>query len=114
MHKNRDALHCLEQYLVVDVIHYAMNNNWQQYLINMAMTYEKGQVEGGPFCLQWISVIFKVNIQVWSFVANNFVSYSSAYLRCNHIFNIMSFRTDTLHIHYHTMIEKYVRNSQQV
>jgi len=62
MHKNQDALHCLEQYLIVYVIHYAMNNNWQQYLINMAMPYEKGQVEGGPFCLQWISIIFKVNI----------------------------------------------------
>lgn len=42
MHKNQDALHCLEQYLIVDVIHYAMNNNWQRYLINMAMSYEKG------------------------------------------------------------------------
>lgn len=112
MHKNQDALHCLEQYLVPDVIHYAMNNNWQQYLINMAMPYEQGQVEGGPFCFQWISVMFKVNIQVWSFVANNFFSYSSSYSTCNHIVNIMSFRTDTSHIHYHAMIQKYVHNSQ--
>ena len=113
MHKNKEALHCLEQYLIVDVIHYTMNNNWQQYLINMAMPYEKGQVEGGPFCLQWISVIFKVNIQLWSFVANNFVSYSSAHSRCNRLVNIMSFKTDTLHIHYHAMLQKqYDHNSQ--
>jgi len=114
MHKNQEALHCLEQYLVVYAIHYTMNSNWQQYLINMAMSYEKGQVEGGPFCLQWISVIFKVNIQVWSFVANNFVNYSSAYSRCNDIVNIFSFMTNTSHIHYHAMIQEYVHNSQQL
>jgi hypothetical protein len=39
---------------------------WQEYLVNMALPYEKENVEGGRFCLQWISVIFRVNIQVWS------------------------------------------------
>ena len=110
MHRNQQALHCLDHYLIVDVIQYTRNRNWQQYLINMAIPYEKGQIEGGPFCLQWISIIFKVNIQLLSSVTSNFVNYSSINSRCSLIVNIMSFKIDTLHIHYEPMIQKQYDN----
>jgi hypothetical protein len=39
--------------------------NWEEYLVNMALPYEKGNLEGGIFFFQWLSIIFRVNIQVW-------------------------------------------------
>ena len=62
MNSNQQPLHCLKHYIIVDVIKYTGNRNWQQYLINMAIPFEDGQIEGGPLCLQWIYIIFKVNI----------------------------------------------------
>ena len=50
----QDALHCLQKYLLNDVIKKGKKRvaNWKAYFINMAMSYEKGGVEGRPFCLQ--------------------------------------------------------------
>lgn len=65
--KHKDALDCWKIYLTDNVVQdQPMVGNWQAYVINMAMSYEKGKVEGEPFNLQWTSIIFKVNIQVWS------------------------------------------------
>jgi hypothetical protein len=60
---NQKAFDCLHQHLPTDLIQSMSTlGSWQQYLIHMAMPYEKGNIEGGPFCLQWISIIFRVNI----------------------------------------------------
>jgi hypothetical protein len=45
------------------------------YLINMSFPYEKGNIEGGPFYLQWVSIIFQLNIHVSSSLAKNIVNY---------------------------------------
>jgi hypothetical protein len=64
---NQKALCCLHQHLTPGLIQNMPEvGSWKVYLINMSMPYEKGNIEVGPFCLQWISIIFKVNIQVWS------------------------------------------------
>jgi hypothetical protein len=39
---------------------------WKEYLVNMALPYEKGNVEGCSFYFQWLFMIFRVNFQVWS------------------------------------------------
>ena len=78
--------------------------SWQQYLVNMAMPYEKGNVEGSRFCLQWIYIIFRVNIQVWSAL-----SYGTVHSYCIHsnydrTIDIMSLKTNMPHIHYQPLI----------
>jgi hypothetical protein len=64
---SQQAFNCLHQHLLPYLIEsMSIIGSWQQYLVNMAMPYEKGNVEGYTFCLQWISIIFRVNIHVWS------------------------------------------------
>jgi len=68
------ALHFLNQHLMPDVIfNMTIINSWQAYLVNMVM-HKKGKIEGGPFYLQRISIIFNVNIQVWSSRTMNILS----------------------------------------
>jgi hypothetical protein len=74
----------------------------------MEMPYEKGKIEGGAFCLQWISFIFNVNIQVWSLHGNNIVNLYSANSNCDKTIDVLSFETHTVHVHYEPLLrEKY-------
>jgi hypothetical protein len=62
---NHNAFRCLHQHLTLDVIQSVrVVGNWKTYLINMSMPYENGNIEGSPFCLQCVSMLFQVNIQV--------------------------------------------------
>ena len=81
-----------------------MFGNWKAYIINMAMPYEKGKVESGSFCLQWTCIIFNVNIQVWPLVTRIIAYFYSTQYNSNQIYNIISFETITIHIHYEPLI----------
>jgi len=70
----------------------------------MAMPYEKGNVEGDRFYLQWLSIIIRVNIQVRLALSDGiFHSYciDSNYDRK---IDIMLLKIDTPHIHYQPFI----------
>jgi hypothetical protein len=100
-----NAFHCLHQHLSCNVIHNSeIIDNWQEYLVKMAMPYHKGKIEGGPFCLQWIAIIFNVNIQVWSSHCNNIVTLYSARSNCHRTIDLLSLATDTFHVHYEPLI----------
>lgn len=77
MGRDENALHFLEKHLTSETIQsQTMVAGWQQYLINMAMPYEKGAIQGTSFCFQWTSIIFNVNIQIWSFTNKTIVNYT--------------------------------------
>jgi hypothetical protein len=62
---NQQAFRCLHQHLSPYLLENMLAIGiWQEYLVNMALPYEKGNVEGCRLCLQWMSIIFRVNIQV--------------------------------------------------
>ena len=78
MARRNDALNCIEKHLTNETIQsQTMVASWQQYLINMGMTYEKGGVEGTSFFFEWTLIIFNVNIQIWSFTTKTIVNYYS-------------------------------------
>jgi len=105
MGSDEDALHCLEKHLTNETIQIqTMVAGWQQYLINMEMPYEKGVVEGTSFFFQWTSIIFNVNIQIWSFTNKTIVNYYPSKTNCNRPYNILSFKTSTSHIHYEPLL----------
>jgi hypothetical protein len=98
-----NALHCLHQHLPCNVIHNSeIINNWQEYLVKMAMPYHKGKIEGWSFCLQWIAIIYNVNIQVWSSHCNNIVTLYSARLNCHRTIDLLSLAIDTFHVCWHS------------
>jgi hypothetical protein len=102
-----NAFHCLHRHLSCNSIHSSeMANDWQEYLVKMAMPYHKGKIEGGPFCLQWISIIFNVNLQVWSSHCNNIVTHYSTRSSCAETMYLLSFETDTFHVHYEPLIRE--------
>jgi hypothetical protein len=70
----------------------------------MALPCEKGNVEGSIFCLQWLSSIFRVNIQVWSALPDGTVH--SWFIDSNYdrTIDIISLKTDTTHIHYQPLM----------
>jgi hypothetical protein len=60
---NQQAFMCLHQHLCPYLVENMSSvGSWQEYLVNMALPYEKGNMEGCRFCLQWLSMIFRVNI----------------------------------------------------
>ena len=70
----------------------------------MAVPYEKGNVEGGRFCLQWISIIFRVNIQVWSALPDDIVHSWCIDSNYDQTIDIISLKIDTPHIHYQPLM----------
>jgi hypothetical protein len=70
----------------------------------MALPYEKGNVEGGIFCLQWLSIIFRVNFQVCSALPDGIVHYWSIDSNYDRTIDIISLKTDTKHIHYQPLL----------
>jgi hypothetical protein len=72
----------------------------------MSMPYEKGNIDGGPFCLQWVVIIFQVNIHVWDSLANSIANYYNAHSNYDKTIDVMSFETNTSHIHYEPLVRK--------
>jgi hypothetical protein len=68
------------------------------------LPYEKGNIEGGPFCFHWVSIIFEVNIQVWSSIAGSIVQSYIIHSKSDKTIDIMSFEIDTSHIHYEPLV----------
>ena len=66
----------------------------------MALPYEKGNVEGFIFCLQWLSIIFRVNTQVWSALPDGTVHSWSIDSNYDRTIDILSLKIDMTHIHY--------------
>jgi len=66
----------------------------------MAMPFEQGGIEGGSFCLQWAEILFKVNIQEWSFVTRSIMNYYQCNNFLSQTYNIVSFEIDAFHTHY--------------
>jgi hypothetical protein len=71
------------------------------------MPYKKGKIEGGTFHLQWISIIFNVNIQVWSSHSMNILSLYPARSTCDKTVDVLSFETDPFHIHYEPLLTEH-------
>jgi hypothetical protein len=78
--------------------------SWQEYLVNMALPYEKGKVEGVRLCLQWLYIIFRVNIQVWSTLPDDSVHSWCTDSNYDQTIDIISLKTDTPHIHYQPLM----------
>jgi hypothetical protein len=72
--------------------------------VNMALPYEKGNMEGCRFCLQWLSMIFRVNIQVWSSLPDGTAHSWFTDSNCDRTIDILSLKIDTTHIHYEPLL----------
>jgi hypothetical protein len=70
----------------------------------MALPYEEGNVEGGKFCLQWLSIIFRLNIQVWSTMSDGIVHSCCINSKYDRTIDMISLKTDTPHIHYQPLM----------
>jgi hypothetical protein len=70
----------------------------------MALPYEKGNMEGCILCLQWLSMIFRVNIQVWSPLPDVSVHSWVIDSNYNRTIGILSLKTDTTYIHYEPLL----------
>jgi hypothetical protein len=108
---NQQAFRCLHQHLLP----YLLENmptvgTWQEYLVNMVLPYEKGNVEGCSFCFQWLSMIFRVNFQVWSALPDGTVHSWFTDSNYDRTFDILSLKTDTTHIHYEPLL-RHIRGS---
>jgi hypothetical protein len=112
---NQQAFNCLHQHLLPYLLESMSTiGSWQQYLVNMALPYEKGNVEGGRFCLQWLSIIFRVNIQVWSALSDGTVHSYCIDSNYDRTIDIISLKTDTPHIHYQPLIRNTTSSGSTV
>jgi hypothetical protein len=103
---NQQDFSCLHQHLSPYLLECMSTiGSWQQYLVSMELSYEKGNVEGGIFCLQWLSIIFMVNIQVWLTLSDGTVHSYCIDSNCDRTIDIISLETYTPHIHYHPLMK---------
>jgi hypothetical protein len=102
---NQQAFRCLHHNLSPYLLeNMSAIGSWQEYLVNMALPYEKGNVEGCRFYLQWFSIIFKVNIHVWSTLPDDTIHSWSIDSNYNRTIGILLLKTNTTHIHYHPLL----------
>jgi hypothetical protein len=88
--------------------------SWKEYLVNMALPYEKGNVEGARFCLQWLSIIFRVNIQVWSALPEDTVHSRCIDSNYDQTIDIISLKINTPHIHYQPLMGNTIGSGSTV
>ena len=70
------------------------------------MPHEQGKIERGPFCFQWVCIIFNANIRVWSSNNRTVTSLYSSNTNYSETYDIVLFDTETYYIHYDPMIMK--------
>jgi hypothetical protein len=88
--------------------------SWKQYLVNTTLPYEKGNVEGDRFYLQWLSIIFKVNIQVWLALSDGIVHSCCIDSNYDLTTNIISLKTYMPHIHYQPLMRNTTSSGSTV
>jgi hypothetical protein len=60
---NEHSFRCLHQHLYPYLVeNMSAVGSWQEYLVKMVLPYEEGNMEGCRFCLQWLSMVFRVKI----------------------------------------------------
>ena len=60
---SEQAFRCLHQHLCPYLVeNMLVVGSWQEYLVNTTLPYEEGNMEGCRFCLQWLSMVFRVKI----------------------------------------------------
>jgi hypothetical protein len=78
--------------------------SWKEYPVNMVLPYEEANMEGCRFCLQWFSMVFKVNIQVWLTLPVGTIHSWVTDSNYDRTIHIPSLKTYTTHIHYETLL----------
>jgi hypothetical protein len=102
---NQQAFSLLHQHLSPYLLeNMSTIGSWKEYLVNMALPYEKGNVEGGRFYFQWLSIIFGVNIQFWSALLDGTIHSWSIDSNYDQTIDIISLKIDTTHIHYQLLM----------
>jgi hypothetical protein len=102
---NQQDFRCLHQHLCPYLVENMLAvGSWHEYLVNMALPYEKGNMESCRFYLQWLSMIFRVNIQVWSPLPDGTVHSWVTDSNYDRKIHILSLKTDTTHIHYEPLL----------
>jgi hypothetical protein len=68
--------------------------------VNMVLPYEEANMEGCKFCLQWLSMVFRVKIKAW--LASPAKTIHSCVIDSNYnqTIHILSLKKYTTHIHY--------------
>jgi hypothetical protein len=112
---SQQAFSCLHQHLLPYLLESMSTiGSWQQYLVNMEFPYEKGNVESGRLCLQWLSIIFRVNIQVWSDLLDGTVHSFCIDSNYDRTIDIISLKTDMTHIHYQPLMRNTTSSGSTV
>ena len=63
MHNDSFAIRCIKQYIEIDIQQGLPRVvDWKAYIENLALPYEKGNIEDGIFTYDWIAYIWDIEI----------------------------------------------------
>jgi hypothetical protein len=79
--------------------------DWQAYIENLALPYEKGNIEGGIFTYDWIAYIWDIEICIWSVETTTMLTRFHSMREASRIFNVIRFRTNKGHFHFEPLQE---------
>lgn len=100
------VLNCIEKYMNEHAImQFPGIVDWQGYIVQLAMPYEKWKIDGGIFVYDWIQHILNINVCIWFVDTLATVAKFHGFEKDAMIFHVMQFGTSVGHLCYEPLKE---------
>ena len=87
------AIRCIEQYINIDILKDVPRiANWKAHIFNLALPYEKGNIEGGIFVYAWISYIWNIEICIWPTKTMTILATFHPKRKTTKVFNVIQYQ----------------------
>jgi hypothetical protein len=92
MHNDYFAIRCINQYIKIDIQQGLPRViDWKTYIENLALPYEKGNIEGRLFTYDWIAYIWDIEIHIWFSETTTMLTIFHSIREASRIFNVIQF-----------------------
>ena len=97
MQNDSFVIRCIHAYIGNDVIKKVPKIvNWQGYIIQLALPYKEGNIEGGLFVYQWLARTLIIEIHIWSFDTRKITTSIPFSTKGENVFDILDIRTNKI------------------
>ena len=112
MQNDSFAIKCIERYINIDILKNVPGvANWQAYIVNLALPYKKGYIEGGPFVYSWISYIWNIEICIWSAKTTSILAKFYPIRNASKVFNVIQYEIGMQRFHYEPLQKAIATNN---
>jgi len=112
MQNDSFAIECIQRYINIDILKNVPGvANWQAYIVNLALPYKKGYIEGSPFVYSWISYIWNIEICIWSAKTTSILAKFYPIRNASKVFNVIQYEIGMQRFHYEPLQKAIATNN---